>query len=102
MKVINKDNFDSDEFDLFVRLLPEKLMFLIDTRPNRDHKVVHRSTSDEMLITFIKAYRPSQWKPDSKVFIEGEKWGSINKVLFDDIDALAYAIQKRGLKQVKF
>jgi len=102
MEISNKYNGNPDDFDLFVRLLPETLMFLIDVRPDRDHKVVHRSTDDEILITCIRRHRASQWKPEVKVFIEGENWGSLNKALFDDVAALAYAIKKRGLRQVEF
>jgi hypothetical protein len=102
MEVFNPYNGNADDFDLFVKLLPEKLMFLIDVRPNKDHKVVHRSTNDEILITYIRRHRPSQWKPEFKVFIEGENWGSLNNALFDDVAALAHAIKKRGLRQVEF
>jgi acetylornithine deacetylase/succinyl-diaminopimelate desuccinylase-like protein len=102
MEVSNSYNGNPVDFDLFVKLLPEKLMFLIDVRPNKDHKVVHRSTNDELLITYIRRHRPSQWKPEFKVFIEGESWGSLNKALFDDVAALAHAIKKRGLRQVEF
>jgi hypothetical protein len=102
MQIIGQYNGDPDDFDLFVKLLPEKLMFLIDVRPDKDHKVVHRSTNDEILITYIRRHRPNQWKPEFKVFIEGENWGDLNKRLFDDVTALAYAIKKRGLRQVGF
>jgi hypothetical protein len=102
MKVSNQYTDSSKDFDLFVKLLPEQLMFLIDVRPDRDHKVVHRSTNNEILITYIRRHQPSQWKPDFKVYIEGENWGDLNKKLFDDVAALAYALQKRGLKQVEF
>ncbi|RON33787.1 hypothetical protein [Pseudomonas brassicacearum] len=102
MEISTQYNGNPDDFALFVKLLPEKLMFLIDVRPNKDHKVVHRSTNDEILMTHIRRHQPSQWKPEFKVFIEGENWGSLNKTLFDDVSALAYAIRKRGLEQVEF
>ncbi|VVO71184.1 hypothetical protein [Pseudomonas fluorescens] len=102
MEIIAQYNVNPDDFALFVKLLPQKLMFLVDSRPDRDHKVVHRSANDEILITFIRRHQPSAWKPEFKVFIEGENWGSLNGTLFDDVAALAYAIQKRGLQQVEF
>ena len=94
-------NVNSDDFALFVKLLPQKLMFLVDIRPDRDHKVVHRSYG-EILFTLIRRHQPSPSKPDFKVFIVGANWGSLNGTLFEDVAALAYAIQKRGLQQVAF
>jgi hypothetical protein len=102
MEKIAQYNGSSDDFALFVKLLPEKLMFLVDVRQGKDHQIVHRSTNNEILFTYIKSHQPSQWKPEVKVFITGENWGSLNGRLFDDVSALAYAIQKRGLKQVEF
>lgn len=102
MEMIAQYDVNPDDFALFAKLLPQKLMFLMDLRPGKDHKVVHRSANDEILITFIRRHQPSAWKPEFKVFIEGENWGSLNGTLFDDVAALAYAIQKRGLQQVEF
>lgn len=102
METSNQYTNSTNDSELFAKLLPEQLMFLIDVRPRKDHKVVHRSTRDEILVTYIRRHQPSQWKPDFKVYIEGDNWGDLNKKLFEDVSALAYAIQKRGLKQVEF
>jgi hypothetical protein len=93
---------DPQDYAAFVTLLPEKSMFLIDQRPNKDVSVVYRSRSNEIEIAYIKRHQPSHSKPDFSVYIEGDYWGSLNGKLFEDIPALAYALKKRGLTQVEF
>lgn len=101
MEISTQYNGNPDDLALFVKLLPEESMFLIDLRPKKDHKVVHRSNG-EILFTLIRRHQPSPSKPDFKVFIVGANWGSLNGTLFEDVAELAYAIQKRGLQQVAF
>jgi hypothetical protein len=102
MEMIAQYNVNPDDFALFLKLLPQKHMFLVDVRPNKDHKVVHRTMNNEILITAIRRHQPSPWKPEFSVFITGDNWGSLNGRLFEGVPALAYAIQKRGLTQVEF
>lgn len=92
---------DPDVFALFEKALPKQGMFLIDEVLTRDLKVVLRSRDDQIEYSFIKSYGKTPGQVDVKVFIEGSRWGNLNGRLFDDVTALAEALCKRGLKQVK-
>ncbi|VVP82711.1 hypothetical protein PS918_02458 [Pseudomonas fluorescens] len=94
---------DPIEFAAFEKLLSEKSMFLIDERPKVDASVVYRCRKcNQVEKTYVKRHQANQWKPEFKVFVEGDYWGSLNKKLFDDIPALAQALRERGLTQVGF
>ncbi len=97
----NKYHTDPEVFATFEEALPRPAMFLMDSVLTRDAKVVYRSRSGEIEYAYIRRHQENQWKPDFKVFIEGDYWGSLNKKLFDDVSALAAALRKRGLEQVE-
>ncbi|VVP80347.1 hypothetical protein [Pseudomonas fluorescens] len=102
MEERRKYNGDPRDYARFLELLPEKSMFLIDQRSNKDLKIVYRASNNEIEWALIRGHQASQLKPEFKVFIEGDFWGSLNGKLFDDIPALAHALRKRGLTQVEF
>lgn len=90
------------DYVLFVELLPEKGMFLVDKRLNKDLCVVYRSRDNTIERAFIKRYQANPGKSEFKISIEGAYWGSLNGKLFDDIPALVHALSKRGLTHVDF
>lgn len=86
----------------FEELLPRPSMFLVDNRPVADLNITYRSRDNKIERAYIKRLQANQWKPEFKVCIEGDYWGSLNGKLFDDVPALVHALRKRGLTQVEF
>jgi hypothetical protein len=97
----NKYSTNPDVFAIFEKALPRQAMFLIDSVLTKDLKVVYRSRANEIEYAFIKRHQKDPRRPDFKIFIKGENWGSLDGQLFDDLPALAAALRKRGLEQVE-